>query len=160
MIFWSVQAYRRGLSVIFFQSLYTRRKVNEDNAMHSFKEGDVVRAEFPAIQGKFNVAPHYLVVLGVAPKGVLTMFTTSLKDRSGGVHQFSSHEMVKAGFAKPCRFDPGRLALYLTQDLQHLQATGRTVSKTTVQRMIQAAQDVKAKFVIFTPSERYQAKVA
>ena len=128
--------------------------------MHSFKAGDVVRAEFPAIQGGFNIAPHYLVVLGVAPKGVLTMFTTSLKDRSGGVHQFNPHEMAKAGFTKPSRFDPGRLALYRTQDLQHLQATGHNVGKTTVQRMIQAAQNIQAKFVIFNPSERYQAKVA
>ena len=128
--------------------------------MKAFKEGDVVKAEFPSTQGGYNVAPHYLVVIGVASKGVLAMFTTSLKERTGGVHQFKPNELAKAGWSKPCRYDPGRLALYLTEDLHHLRPTGCSLNKNTVERMVKAAQEIKASFVIFTPSERIQAKIA
>ena len=136
-------------------------EVNEDKRMNSvFKAGDVVKGEFPSLEGSFNIAPHYLVILGAYPKGVLAMFTTSLKGRSGGVHQFTPAECSQAGFNKACRFDPGRIAFYQKEDLYCLRKAGGTVNEKTLDRMIKAAQALQTRFVMFTPSERVQAKVA
>lgn len=125
-----------------------------------FQKGDVVIGPFPAVRGSFNVDNHYLVVLGAAHTGVLVMFTTSLKQRSGGLFEFTPQERAQAGWNKPCRFDPTRIALFRSTDLHHLRTTGTRLGEKTVQKLIHAGIRAKGTFTIFHDESQLEAKFA
>lgn len=114
-----------------------------------FLQGQIVFASCPSSDGRENIAPHYLVVLGESSEGVLCMFTTSLKERTGGAYAFSEAERSAAGFSKPCRFDPSRLVLYKHVDKHALKlCSGRLTNKMS-QRLLHAAQSVRASYVTY-----------
>lgn len=117
--------------------------------MFMFLQGEIVFGVCPNADGTENIAPHYMVVLGESSEGVLCMFTTSLKERTGGAHAFTPVECRAAGFSKPCRFDPSRLVLYKPADKHVLKRCSGRLDKKTVQRMIHAAMSVKASYVTY-----------
>jgi hypothetical protein len=114
-----------------------------------FRRGEIVTGPFPATQGNCNVGTHYLVVLDSTAEGTLVMFTTSLKEATGGACEFTAEERSQAQWSKPCRFDPSRIALYRASDLHHLRPTGGLLYRRTVERLILAGARAKASFVTF-----------
>lgn len=112
-----------------------------------FHQGEIVFGPCPSADGSKKITPHYLVVLGASAEGVLCMFTTSLKEFTGGVHAFTQEERAAAGFSKPCRFDPARLVLYSREECASLKRCQGRLTKRMVQRLIQAAQAAKASYV-------------
>lgn len=114
-----------------------------------FLRGQIVFAACPSTEGSGNVTPHYMVVLGETPEGVLCMYTTSLKERTGGVYAFTEDECRAAGFAKPCRFDPSRLVLYRAADKWLLKRCSGRLSQKMLKRLIEAARSVKASYVTY-----------
>ena len=122
-----------------------------------FREGEIVFGPFPATEGNLNVGAHHLVVIASNDEGVLAMFTTSLKEATGGQCEFNADERCAAHWAKPCRFVPDRIALFKTVDLHHLQSTGGKLSSRTVQKLVQAALKVKAAYKPFRAQQRLVA---
>lgn len=117
-----------------------------------FHQGQIVFGPCPSADGSENIPPHYLVVLQASVEGVLCMFTTSLKERTGGVHAFTQEERAAAGFAKPCRFDPSRLVLYSPKDCAALKLRAGRLQQKMLKRLIHAAQSAKASYVEYQRS--------
>lgn len=120
-------------------------------AFHMFLSGEIVFAPCPSGSGRENISPHYLVVLGETPEGVVCMFTTSVKEPTGGgKYAFTEAERAAAGFSKPCRFDPSRLVLYSpTVAARVLRRCSGRLNRQQIQRLLQAAMAVKARYVTY-----------
>ena len=114
-----------------------------------FVQGQIVFGVCPNADGTENIAPHFLVVLGKTSEGVLCMFTTSLKERTGGTYAFTEAERAAAGFTKPCRFDPSRLVLYKPADQHVLKPCKGRLPPKMVLRLVQAAASAKASYVTY-----------
>ena len=114
-----------------------------------FRQGDIVFAPCPSTDGEQILNPHYLVVLQESSAGVLCMFTTSLKERTGGDFAFTDAERSAAGFTKPCRFDPSRLVLYKPAHKHVLQVKPYRLHAKMMQRLLQAAQSMRASYVTY-----------
>lgn len=122
-----------------------------------FRRGDIVLGPFPAAEGNSNIGTHHLVVLDSSTDGTLVMFTTSLKEATGGTYEFSAEERISAQWSKPCRFDPNRVALFRNHDLHRLTATSGRLGKKTIDKMILAATKAKAQLAVFRAELRLAA---
>jgi hypothetical protein len=122
-----------------------------------FRRGEIVTGPFPALQADLNIGTHYLVVLDSNKDGTLVMFTTSLKEATGGALEFTAEERLAAKWAKPCRFDPSRIALFRTPDLIKLTPTGGCLTRRTVEKLILAGARAKAAYVTFRSELRFAA---
>jgi hypothetical protein len=114
-----------------------------------FVPGDVVLAPWRGDEGKIVPGNHYLVVLGEVPGvGVVAMYTTSLKQRSGGIYEFTRQEMEQADFRRPCRFDPSRVAIYGPEHRELITPTVGRLSRKAVKRILEAVRKAR-------PPKRY-----
>ena len=115
-----------------------------------FGPGDIVLAPWRGDEGRVIPGNHYLVVLGEIPGiGVYAMYTTSIKERTGGRYEFTHQENEQADFHKPCRFDPNRVALYAPQDRAEIIPTRGRLSRKAMERIdkaVRASRPVLRKF--------------
>lgn len=115
-----------------------------------FIQGQIVFGVCPNEDGSKNISPHYMVVLGDTPEGVLCMFTTSIKEHKiGGAYAFTEAERAAAGFSKPCRFNPSHLVLYKPADKHVLRRCYGRLNQKMIQRLLHAAKSVKASYVTY-----------
>ena len=122
-----------------------------------FQRGEIVLGPFPAAEGNCNIGTHHLVVLDSDSDGTLVMFTTSLKEATGGSFEFTAQERLQANWAKPCRFDPSRIALFRNADLHRLQPTGGRLGRKTIEKLILAGTRAKATYAVFRAELRLAA---
>ena len=114
-----------------------------------FVPGDVVLAPWRGDDGKLVPGNHYLVVLGEIPGvGIVAMYTTSLKERTGGVYEFTTQEMEQADFRRPCRFDPSRVAIYSPEHSDLVVPTPGRLSRKAMERVFEAVRKAR-------PTKRY-----